>query len=140
MIEIAPGIAIEEAALEERFVRASGPGGQNVNKLASAVELRFHLERAGLPQQVRLRLATLAGRRLNNEGVLVIQAQRHRTQEMNRRDALERLKALIAAAAAPPPPPRKKTRVPRSAVRKRLDSKKATAGRKALRRPPAGDD
>lgn len=141
MIEAAPGLFIDERDLEERFVRAAGPGGQNVNKLSSAVELRFDL--AGcitLPAEIRARLAALAGRRLNRDGVLVIQAQRFRAQEANRRDAFERLAALVRAAAEPPAPPRRKTRVPRSAIRARLDAKKATAGRKALRRRPAGDD
>jgi ribosome-associated protein len=141
MIEIAGGLFLDEADLEERFVRSSGPGGQNVNKLSSAVELRFNLARcATLPAHVLIRMVALAGRRLNKEGVLVIQAQSHRTQDMNRRDALERLSALVREAAEPPPPPRRKTRVPRSAVRKRLEGKKATAGRKAMRRPPGGDE
>lgn len=141
MIEIAPGLLIDEADLEERFVRASGPGGQNVNKLSSAVELRFDLGRcATLPDPVRVRMIDIAGRKLNKEGIVVIQAQNHRTQDANRREAMERLAAMVREAAAPPPPPRRKTRVPRSAVRKRLDSKKANAGRKALRRPPGHGD
>ena len=141
MIEIAEGLFIDEADLDERFVRASGPGGQNVNKLSSAVELRFNVARcASLPAHVLVRLVTLAGRRLNKEGVLVIQAQSHRTQDMNRRDALARLSDLIVEAAKAPPPPRRKTRVPRSAVRKRLEGKKANAGRKAMRKPPGGED
>lgn len=141
MIEAAPGLFLDERDLAERFVRAAGPGGQNVNKLSSAVELRFDVARcATLPPDVVARLATLAGRRLNREGVLVIQAQRFRAQEANRRDALERLLALVRAAAEPPPPPRRKTRVPRSAVRARLDAKKAVAGRKAQRRKPGGDE
>ena len=141
MIEIAPGLFIDEADLQERFVRASGPGGQNVNKLSSAVELRFNL--AGcttLPEDLLARLARLAGRRLSREGVIVIQAQRFRMQDMNRKDALERLAELVRAAAVPPAPPRKKTRVPRSAVRKRLDAKKSTADRKAMRQRPGGED
>ena len=141
MIEIGPGLLIDERDLEERFVRASGPGGQNVNKLASAVELRFDVQNCEtLHEAVRARLRTVAGRRLNKDGVLVIQAQRHRTQEMNRRDALERLAALVREAALAPAPPRKKTRVPRSAKRARLDAKKVVAGRKALRRAPRSDD
>jgi ribosome-associated protein len=141
MIEIAAGLFIDEADLEERFVRASGPGGQNVNKLSSAVELRFNLAACvSLPEHIRARLATLAGRRVSKDGILIIQAQRHRTQDMNRRDAIERLGALITEAAKAPPPPRRKTRVPRSAVRKRLEAKKATSGRKALRKPPDGQE
>ena len=141
MIEIATGLFIDDTDLEERFVRSSGPGGQNVNKLSSAVELRFNLAACvSLPEHIRARLAGLAGRRLNKDGVLVIQAQRHRTQDMNRRDAIERLGALVIEAAKAPPPPRRKTRVPRSAVRKRLEAKKATAGRKAMRKPPGGEE
>jgi ribosome-associated protein len=141
MIEIAPGLFIDESDLQERFVRASGPGGQNVNKLSSAVELRFDLANCRtLPEDVLARLATIAGRRLSREGILVIQAQRFRMQDMNRKDALERLAALVRTAAEPPAAPRKKTRVPRSQVRKRLDAKKSTSDRKAMRRRPAGED
>lgn len=141
LIEIAAGLWLDDSDLEERFVRASGPGGQNVNKLASAVELRFALGRCvSLPERVRERLWTIAAGRINKEGVLVIQAQRHRTQDMNRRDAMERLAEFVRKAAEPPPPPRKKTRVPRSATRKRLEAKKANAGRKAMRRTPGRED
>ena len=141
MIEIGGGLALDDADVEERFVRASGPGGQNVNKLSSAVQLRFNLQNCtSLPVHVRDRLPSIAGRRLNKDGVIVIQAQRHRTQDMNRRDALERLAAMVREAAEPPPPPRRKTRVPRSATRARLDAKKATASRKSLRRTPGGEE
>ncbi|HMN70690.1 MAG TPA: alternative ribosome rescue aminoacyl-tRNA hydrolase ArfB [Rhodoblastus sp.] len=141
MIEIAPGLIIDERDLEERFVRAAGPGGQNVNKLASAVELRFNLAAcATLPDDIRWRLARLAGRRLNREGVLVIQAQRFRTQDANRRDAMARLAELIREAAIPPAPPRKKTAVPRSQKRARLETKRKDSVRKAGRQRPRGDD
>ena len=141
MIEIADGLFIDEADLQERFVRASGPGGQNVNKLSSAVELRFDLVSCRtLPQDLLWRLARLAGRRLNRDGILVIQAQQFRTQDMNRKDAMERLAELVRAAAVPPPPPRKKTRVPKSAKRARLNDKKAAGERKAMRRRPGGED
>ncbi len=141
MIELGGGLTLDEADVEERFVRASGPGGQNVNKLSSAVELRFDLQNCtSLPDHVRDRLASIAGRRLNKDGIIVIQAQRHRTQDMNRRDALERLAAMVREAAQPPSPPRRKTRVPRSATRARLDAKKATASRKSLRRTPGGEE
>jgi ribosome-associated protein len=141
MIEIGPGLFLDEANLEERFIRASGPGGQNVNKLSSAVELRFDLAGCtSLPEHVRQRIPAVAGRRLNKDGILVIQAQRFRMQDMNRKDALERLAELIRTAAVPPPPPRRKTRIPRSATRERLSSKKATADRKAMRRRPGGED
>lgn len=141
MIEIAPGLFIDEAEIAERFVRASGPGGQNVNKVASAVELRFDLAaNVSLPERVRARLAALAGRRLTQAGEIVIQAARFRRQEDNRRDAFARLGALVEAAAAPPAPPRVATRVPRAQKRARLTEKKARGGAKALRRRPGPDD
>ena len=141
MIEIVPGLFLDERDIEERFVRAAGPGGQNVNQLSSAVELRFDLYRcATLPGEVRWRASQLAGRRLNREGVVVIQAQRFRTQDANRKDAMARLAALIQAAAEPPAPPRKATKVPRSQKRARLDDKRKTSERKAGRGRPRGDD
>ena len=141
MIQATPSIAIDESEIEERFVRASGPGGQNVNKVSSAVLLRFDL--AGnrtLPERVRARLAILAGRRMNREGALLIQASRFRRQEDNRRDAYARLGALMAAAAEPPPPPRLATRIPKSQKRARLGDKKARSGDKALRRKPGAEE
>src|SRR5262249_37757658 len=100
MIRITPSISIGEDELEEYFIRASGPGGQNVNKLASAVQLRFDVRRSpSLPDDVRTRLERLAGKRLTRDGVIVINAQRHRTQERNREDARERLVDLIRRAA-----------------------------------------
>ncbi len=106
MIRITDRITIDERELEESFIRASGPGGQNVNKLASAVQLRFDVRRSpSLPEDARARLERLAGKRLTREGVLVITAQRHRTQERNRQDALDRLVDLIRRAAVPPVPP-----------------------------------
>src|SRR5215471_17921961 len=107
MIRITDSISIGEDELEERFIRASGPGGQNVNKLASAVQLRFDARHApNLPDDVRARLERLAGRRLTQDGVIVITAQRHRTQERNREDARDRLFELIRAAAVAPIPRR----------------------------------
>ncbi len=141
MIEIAPGLFVEDHEIAERFVRASGPGGQNVNKVASAVELRFDLAaNVSLPERVRARLAGLAGRRLTLAGEIVIQAGRFRRQEDNRRDAYARLGALVAAAAAPPAPPRIATRVPKAQKRARRADKKARSGAKALRRRPGADD
>ena len=141
MIEIVPGLFLDEKDVEERFVRAAGPGGQNVNKLASAVELRFDLWNcATLPPEVRWRASQIAGRKLNKEGVVVIQAQRFRTQDANRKDAMARLAALIRTAAEPPAPPRKATKVPRSQKRARLDDKRKTSERKAGRGRPRGDD
>ncbi|MDE2577373.1 MAG: aminoacyl-tRNA hydrolase [Hyphomicrobiales bacterium] len=141
MIEITPGVFVDPAHIEERFVRASGPGGQNVNKLSSAVELRFNLAAAlYLPEAMCWRLGALAGRRLNKDGFIVIQAQSFRTQERNRADAMGRLAEMFRLAAEPPPPPRKKTRAPRSAHKARLTAKKVRSGHKALRKSPRGDD
>ena len=133
MIRITDRISIDEAELSESFVRASGPGGQNVNKLATAVQLRFDIRHSpSLPADVRARLMRLAGRRLTNEGVLVILAQRHRTQERNRQDARERLIWLIRQAAVPPKP-RRPTKPTKAARERRLDVKKRRGGVKRLR-------
>jgi len=133
MIRIDPRISIDEDEIEERFIRASGPGGQNVNKLASAVQIRFDVRGSpNLPGDVRPRVERLAGRRLTREGVLVITAQRHRTQERNRDDALERLVELIRAAAVRPTP-RRPTRPTLGSKVRRLEGKKRRAGVKALR-------
>ena len=102
-LEITPSLFIDDSEIEERFVRASGPGGQNVNKVSTAVQLRFDVRRSrALPDDVRQRLEQLAGRRLTNEGVLVITANQFRTQARNREDARARLVALIREAAVPP--------------------------------------
>ncbi|MBX6426755.1 MAG: aminoacyl-tRNA hydrolase [Variibacter sp.] len=133
MIRIAPDLAIADEEIAESFVRASGPGGQNVNKLATAVQLRFDVRRSpSLPEEVRARLEKLAGRRLTADGVLVITAQRHRTQQRNRQDALERLIALIRQAAVAPKP-RRPTRPTAAARRRRVEAKKRRAAIKALR-------
>lgn len=136
LIRITPRIAIHESELDERFVHASGPGGQNVNKVATAVQLRFDVHRSpSLPDDVRARLVTLAGRRLTKEGVLVIDGRQFRTQERNRDDVRERLIALIREAAVVPAK-RHKTRPPLSSKKKRLEGKvKRGAIKKARARP-----
>ena len=132
-IPIGEHLSIGEDELTERFVQAGGPGGQAVNKLATAVQLRFGLWRSGLPDGVKRRAAALAGSRLNGEGEIVLDARRHRSREANRDDARARLIELLAEAAKPPPPPRKKTRPSLSARRKRTDSKVKRGQTKRLR-------
>lgn len=134
MIRITDRISIDEREIEEQFVRASGPGGQNVNKLASAVQLRFDVRHSpSLSPDVRMRLERLAGQRLTHAGVLVIMAQRHRTQERNRADARERLIDLIRRASVAPTP-RRPTKPSRGAKERRLAAKKNRSGIKGLRR------
>ena len=133
MLEINHYIRIDERELSESFIRASGPGGQNVNKVATAVQLRFDVESStSLPPAVKTRLRALAGRRLTQEGVLIIEANRFRTQERNREDARERLVALIQKAVEPPKP-RKPTRPTLASKRRRLDSKSKRGAVKAGR-------
>jgi ribosome-associated protein len=133
MIRITEHIAIDESELSEAFVRASGPGGQNVNKLATAVQLRFDVRNSpALPADVRARLAALAGRRLTQDGVLVIIAQRHRTQERNREDARARLIELIRQAAVVPKR-RRPTRPTAASHERRIERKKRRSGVKRLR-------
>lgn len=141
MIEITPHIAIDEREIDEDFVRASGPGGQNVNKLSTAVQLRFDIRRSpSLPNDVAVRAQRLAGRRLTGEGVLVIMAQRFRTRERNREDALERLVTLLREAAEPPPPPRRATRPSRASVARRLEGKARRSSVKSRRSSRNIDD
>jgi ribosome-associated protein len=133
-VEISPGLRIDADELEENFIQASGPGGQNVNKVASAVQLRFDARNArGLPEHVRERAIKLAGSRATKDGVIIIEARRFRTQERNRQDARERLAALVAKAAEPPPKPRKKTRPSKGAVERRLKAKAGRAQVKKMR-------
>ena len=140
MIRLTDSIEIPDAAISMQFVRSSGPGGQNVNKVATAAQLRFNLDRAQLPADVRARLERLAGRRLTLDGEILIEAQRYRTQERNREDALARLAALVARAETPPKP-RVATRPSRAAKQRRTDTKVRHGAKKRLRsRRPQGDD
>jgi ribosome-associated protein len=133
MLRVTDTISIDDSELSEVFVRASGPGGQNVNKVSSAVQLRFDVRRSpSLPNDVAVRLMRLAGKRLTKDGVIVIIAQRHRTQERNRADARERLFDLIRQAAVKPVP-RRATKVPKAQKRKRVEGKKHRSTIKKLR-------
>jgi ribosome-associated protein len=140
MIAITPTLAIGEDEIAESFVRASGPGGQHVNKTASAVQLRFDARRSpSLPNDVAVRLMRLAGSRLTLDGVIVITAQSHRSQLMNRQEALARLVEMIRAATVRPEP-RRPTRPTRASKERRLESKGRAATTKAQRRKPRGGD
>jgi ribosome-associated protein len=134
MIRITDQISIDESELEESFVRSSGPGGQNVNKLSTAVQLRFNVRNSpSLPNDVALRLMRLAGRRMTKDGVLVLIAQNHRTQERNRAEAQERLVALIQEAAVKPIP-RRATKPTKASKQRRIEGKKRRSGIKDMRR------
>lgn len=139
-ITVNSSITISGDELHEDFIRSQGPGGQNVNKVSSAVQLRFDAANSrSIDARVRKRLLDLAGRRATKDGVIVIEASRHRLLGMNRAEARDRLAELVRRAAEPPPPPRRKTRPKRSAIEKRLKSKAQRGATKKLRGRVAED-
>lgn len=140
MIPVTPTISLDENEIEERFIRSPGPGGQKVNKTESAVQLRFDARHSSaLSNAVFLRLKPLAGRRMTRDGVIVITANRFRAQEQNRRDALERLLALIREAAEPPKY-RRPTKPSKAAKQRRLEGKRRRSEVKRTRKPAGSDD
>ena len=140
MLRITPDISIDDSEIRMEFVRSDGPGGQNVNKVSTAVELRFDVAvNESLPPDVKQRLTKLAGRRISAAGVLVIRARRYRTQGRNRQDAVDRLIALIRRAATSPRP-RRATKPTAASKRRRLDTKQRRSRTKQLRRTVSGDD
>jgi ribosome-associated protein len=134
MIKITPSIQINDEEIELNFIRSPGPGGQNVNKVSSAVQLRFNVQGSlSIPQDVKQRLIKLAGKRLSSEGVLIIEARQYRSQDRNRQAALERLVRLIQQACVPPKP-RHKTRPSHAAILRRLETKRKRSEIKRMRR------
>lgn len=132
MLEITPSLKIDERELQLIFIRASGPGGQNVNKVATAVQLRFDVRTSSLPEGVKIRLIKIAGKRVTNEGLLVIEAKKFRTQEQNREDAIQRFVELVRKAAVKPKP-RAKTKPTQASKEKRLKAKKVRGEIKKIR-------
>jgi len=135
MLEITPTYSIDEKDLHFDFVRSAGPGGQNVNKVATAVQLRFDVHASTLPEEARARLISIAGQRITKEGELLIEARRFRTQEQNREDAIQRFVGLMRKALIPPKP-RKKTKPTAQAKAKRLKAKKFKGEIKRMRKKP----
>ena len=138
MVFITPKISVPDDELHESFVRSSGAGGQNVNKVSTAVRLRFDIRASSLPDIYKERLLRRADRRINDEGVLVLKVQQHRSQERNRQDAIDRLVALVQAAAVRPKP-RHATRPTLGSKKRRLESKSKRSGVKSMRSRPAMD-
>jgi ribosome-associated protein len=132
MLEITPFIKIDERELQIDFVRASGPGGQNVNKVATAAQVRFDISASSLPEEVKARLSQLAGKRISNEGILLIEAKRFRTQEQNREDAINRFVELVRKATVRPKQ-RRKTKPTKASKEKRLQEKKERGAIKKIR-------
>lgn len=132
MLEISPSLKIDERELQFGYIRASGPGGQNVNKVATAVQLRFDISNSSLPEDVKRRLTHLAGRRITSDGILLIEAKRFRTQEKNRADAIQRFVELVRRALAKPKP-RRKTRPSAASKEKRLKMKRVKGEIKKIR-------
>ena len=127
-------IMIEPWELVEQFIHSAGPGGQNVNKVATSVKLRFDLQNSpSVPQHIKTRAIKIAGRRINKEGVIVLEASKHRSQERNREEARNRLKELLIEASKPPPPPRRKTKPTRGSIERRLKAKANRSGIKKMR-------
>jgi len=138
MIKITPTLNLDERELQFEFVRASGPGGQNVNKVATAAQLRFDVRASSLPEEVKTHLIHIAGKRITSEGILILEAKRFRTQEQNREDAIQRFVELIRRALAKPKP-RKKTRPTKASKEERLKEKKRKGEIKKIRQNKSHD-
>lgn len=140
MIQVTPHICIDESEFELEFIRSSGPGGQNVNKVSTAVQLKFNINSSTLNPKIRQRLIKLAGRKVTKDNIIVIEASAYRSQEKNRSDAISRLIALVQQAAVEPKP-RRKTKPTLASKHKRIESKKRKGDKKKMRRSvPSSED